>query len=91
MDGDWISEIFQANGAGGFAGEEGSGVGCSHGAPRSTERERRFPSHQPQGFGVGRARAELGVGGGGGGPSPNGCIPYKCALNICVGVLVCMG
>ena len=32
-----------------------------------------------------------GWGRGSGGPSPNGCIPYECALNICVGVLVCMG
>lgn len=37
VDGDGISEIFQANGAGGFAGEVGSRVGCSHGAPQSTE------------------------------------------------------
>lgn len=45
----------------------------------------------PKGLGWAEPGLSSGWGRGSGGPSPNGCIPYECALNICVGVLVCMG
>lgn len=85
VDGDGVSEILQADGAGGFAGELCGGARRSHGAPNVScktaaafiflqARERRFPSCHPQG-GQSQRCAWVGREKAGDGQSPPGCIP----------------